>query len=334
MQFAQGLTIVLLIIVILLITYKWKSPRRDDSILYDVYNDVPNEDAYLPFESPPDDRYIYFSDRNVYLLPYDYLDFSLPQHRWMYYHYPEFYYSYYNRYWPFRGHRHNRFADGRWNGSFVNSHKYPTRASGFNGGRYSQRFIDKRAYKSGLTSGRAMGGFSRRRSGGRKEKFEKIGDDKFEIEGTFISDSIAPGFPIHIKMILSDGSKPAETVPVITQQIIPIRPDEYIPTNQYVNDSRANDTQYDDRQYEPRPVRPEKNDKSNDKPTSPSSTLPMPSTLSIRSPLKSISSAINRTKSTSSKSTTAKSSSKERFIQLDPNIICPYDDLIEQVNVY
>lgn len=153
--------------------------------------DIPPPSAYVPFETPPDDRYVYFADRNVYLLPFDFLNFSLPFDRWMYYHYPEFYHSYYNVYWPFHspsGSRRryspksishftnfdslepdknstlvrgpgSRFASPPRSSYEINTAIYPTRESGFAGGLWSQQFINGGAYKSGLTSGRAMGGF-------------------------------------------------------------------------------------------------------------------------------------------------------------------------------
>src|ERR1700731_3326973 len=42
------------------------------------FTDVPPVNGYIPFETPDDDRYVYFLERNVYLLPFDYLDFSRP----------------------------------------------------------------------------------------------------------------------------------------------------------------------------------------------------------------------------------------------------------------
>jgi hypothetical protein len=197
-------------------------------------NDIPPEDEYIPIESPPNDTYVYFPDRNVYLLPYSYLDFNIPFHRWMYYYYPEFYYSYYDNNWPFyyprheyygyynptfryhringrywrdhnydrdewidskhekeldrnleRGRSYNRSEQKRSNSRNrtesrklspsprrsprshpagyvtpnINTQTYPNKNSGFAGGWGSQKFIDGRSSKSGLTSGRSMGGF-------------------------------------------------------------------------------------------------------------------------------------------------------------------------------
>jgi len=56
---------------------------------------------YQPMESPSDMRYVYYPEENVYLLPFEELDMTFPYHRWMYYHYPSFYSSYYSYDWPF-----------------------------------------------------------------------------------------------------------------------------------------------------------------------------------------------------------------------------------------
>lgn len=63
--------------------------------------DVPQQTDYQPAKAQVDDRYVYVPDENVYLLPYDYLDFNNPYDRWMYYYYPSFYSPYYQSYWPF-----------------------------------------------------------------------------------------------------------------------------------------------------------------------------------------------------------------------------------------
>jgi hypothetical protein len=64
--------------------------------------DVPNENDYQPIHYPETSDYIYYPEYDSYVLPYNLLDFSLPYHRWMYFYYPEFYYGYYDTYWPFR----------------------------------------------------------------------------------------------------------------------------------------------------------------------------------------------------------------------------------------
>src|SRR3984885_5829294 len=95
-----------------------------DKIDYDVGeeigepdpSDVPLKDSYVPFESPPDPRYVYFTPRHVYLLPYEYLNFDIPFDRWMYYYYPEYYWPYYDEKWPFNYPK--RFYYGYYNGHY------------------------------------------------------------------------------------------------------------------------------------------------------------------------------------------------------------------------
>lgn len=50
-----------------------------------------------PISEPEDElyTYVYYPDEGVYLIPYYDLDWSIPYHRWMYLHYPNFYYDYY-----------------------------------------------------------------------------------------------------------------------------------------------------------------------------------------------------------------------------------------------
>ena len=64
-------------------------------------DDIPSKEAYQPILTRPDNRYVYFQQKQVYLLPCQYLDFSNPYHRWMYYYYPEFYYNCYPTTWPY-----------------------------------------------------------------------------------------------------------------------------------------------------------------------------------------------------------------------------------------
>ena len=64
---------------------------------------APDLNAYVPFETPPDPRYEFYSERNAYLLPFNYLNFTMPFDRWMYYHFPGYYAPYYQYYWPWAG---------------------------------------------------------------------------------------------------------------------------------------------------------------------------------------------------------------------------------------
>ena len=65
-------------------------------------SDIPPFNAYQAPESPPDSRYVYLPDRQVYVLPFQYLDFSDPYSRWQYYYFPEMYSRYYQKFWPYK----------------------------------------------------------------------------------------------------------------------------------------------------------------------------------------------------------------------------------------
>lgn len=69
-----------------------------------VYNlgktySVPNSTDFDPIKNKPNDNYILYGDD--YILPYQYLDFTIPSHRWMYFYYPSYYNDYYEYTWPF-----------------------------------------------------------------------------------------------------------------------------------------------------------------------------------------------------------------------------------------
>jgi hypothetical protein len=81
------------------------------------------ENAYTAPATQVDPRYVYVPNRRVYLLPYQYLNFSNPYHRWMYYYYPEYYGNYYNTYWPYR---YPRRYQRKYN-SHHNHRRYPNR---------------------------------------------------------------------------------------------------------------------------------------------------------------------------------------------------------------
>jgi hypothetical protein len=92
--------IILLVAIIIYVATQNSSNVRENFNNNDT-NDIPPYTAYVPFETPPDQNYVYFADRNVYLLPFSYLNFNIPFHRWMYFWYPEFYSSYYKTTWPY-----------------------------------------------------------------------------------------------------------------------------------------------------------------------------------------------------------------------------------------
>lgn len=135
--------------------------------------DIPPADAYISIESPPDDRYIYFEPRNSYLLPFEYLDFTLPFHRWLYYYYPEYYYPYYDNYWPYYYPRRYYYGyydnDGGYYGPsygpIFNSYyeRYPERYGRYR--RYYDRRYRRRPYRYGqYTRGRRSSSPRGRRS--------------------------------------------------------------------------------------------------------------------------------------------------------------------------
>lgn len=106
--------VILLAIIVLIVALLMMTPTSDNTLEYlTVTNtlEIPRQNAYQPLKSSPDARYVYCPYYNTWLLPYEYLDFSDPYDRWMYYYYPNFYSNNYRRYWPFRRHgRHNRVS--------------------------------------------------------------------------------------------------------------------------------------------------------------------------------------------------------------------------------
>ena len=58
----------------------------DDTVVYVAPRELPLDADYT---------YVYYPNDEVYLIPYDELDWSIPYHRWMYLHYPYFYNDYY-----------------------------------------------------------------------------------------------------------------------------------------------------------------------------------------------------------------------------------------------
>jgi hypothetical protein len=68
-----------------------------------VIYDIPDENDYKPLHYRLDSRYVYDALDNVYLLPFEYLNFDNAYHRWMYHSYPAYYGTYYVHYYPFYG---------------------------------------------------------------------------------------------------------------------------------------------------------------------------------------------------------------------------------------
>jgi hypothetical protein len=93
--------IVFIIAVIYIINLLRSTPiQKTDT---DIQYTPPSINAYKPLLTAPDNRYIYYPNENVYLLPYEYLNFNDPYDLWVYYYYPGFYSSYYRYFYPYIG---------------------------------------------------------------------------------------------------------------------------------------------------------------------------------------------------------------------------------------
>ena len=113
--------VIIIIIIVIAAIYFVNSlhvTQNIDTFVQSEYP-VPLKDAYKPLLSAPDDRYVYYPDGNVYLLPYDYLDFNDPYHRWLYYFFPGFYYDYYPDYFPYYGGLGSYGNYGGYYGGFI-----------------------------------------------------------------------------------------------------------------------------------------------------------------------------------------------------------------------
>ena len=89
----------ILLIVIVLILYVGTSQKTKEN--YSPYYAIPDKNEFISISNPLDMRYEYLPNRNIYLLPYQYLNFDVPYHRWMYYYHPYYYGIYYKYNWPF-----------------------------------------------------------------------------------------------------------------------------------------------------------------------------------------------------------------------------------------
>lgn len=123
-----------------------------DKTLHDPM--IPPFNAYIPFESPPDPRYVFVPEIGVYLLPYQYLNFDNTFDRWMYYSYPGFYNQYifddiYGDNYAF-----SHYKDSPDNATYnipparikIDTSKYPNKKSGFAGGWGSLKFSGNDPY--------------------------------------------------------------------------------------------------------------------------------------------------------------------------------------------
>jgi hypothetical protein len=94
---------IIIIAVIYFVMSKQSPPTQNIDDFVQRNYAIPLKYAYKPLLTAPDNRYVYYPEGNVYLLPYEYLDFNDPFNRWMYYHYYGFYSGYYPYYFPFVG---------------------------------------------------------------------------------------------------------------------------------------------------------------------------------------------------------------------------------------
>jgi len=96
----------IVILLFLVIVYLWWNSTPSNNGIptiekYSPYYAIPDKNAFLPLSTPLDQRYVYLPNINIYLLPFEHLNFEDPFSRWMYYYYPNYYAPYYNYYWPF-----------------------------------------------------------------------------------------------------------------------------------------------------------------------------------------------------------------------------------------
>jgi hypothetical protein len=97
------IVIIIIVLFIAIVTSNYVNNSTTISHFTPTDISIPTQDSFQPLTYPPSSDYVYFPDDNVYLLPFDKLDFNNPFDRWMYYYYPEFYFSYYDQEWPFVG---------------------------------------------------------------------------------------------------------------------------------------------------------------------------------------------------------------------------------------
>ncbi len=114
---AKIIIIVLLVLLILGgIYFIFPSVVPQNNNIQQNKYDIPLKNSYQPLLVAPDNRYVYFPDEHVYLLPYEYLNFNNPYDRWMYYNYNRYYSYYYPRYYPFSDNYYGRIVyDGHVN---------------------------------------------------------------------------------------------------------------------------------------------------------------------------------------------------------------------------
>lgn len=226
---------------------------------------IPEPNAYVPFETPPDPRYVFVKEIGIYLLPYQYLNFELPYHRWMFYTFPTFYSPYmYNDVYG-ANYAFDRYGDAPPNPGFdgpvyvrdvapslpIDTSVYPTSQTGFAGGWSSLRFTGKYAADPhdlgglndvGLESSMSLNPYGQSRS--TKEHFESV-DNAHTVSPTAarVEDMTFPelglyegNFPPYVQVPTVDygviGNGHPNTAPLGTPRVYSHSESEvYIPTN-------------------------------------------------------------------------------------------------------
>lgn len=78
---------ILFVIIIIAVVFTIFNRKIEPYAPFNLLQDKRYQSTSLPIDT----RYVYYPDRNIYLLPLDKLDFNNPYHVWMYNAYPEFY---------------------------------------------------------------------------------------------------------------------------------------------------------------------------------------------------------------------------------------------------
>lgn len=124
-----AIMVVSVIVAIMIVLQQWNTKTVEGFANSDNIEDleIPAFDTYVPFESPPDPRYVYLEDVNAYVLPIEYIDLTQPFHRWMYYNFP----SYYSPYYP------STYTADKWP-----THTYPLAKYDFTNNLYMNHSYD------------------------------------------------------------------------------------------------------------------------------------------------------------------------------------------------
>lgn len=145
--------LILIFIILIVIIVRYQNTKNEPDY-------IPSENDYQAPTTQVNNSYVYYPDSGVYLLPYDYLNYSNPYHRWMYYHYPGFYKNWNYNKWR-NDWRRNRY---NWNNRNINNQVRHNRGNFNNRNVKFQGSFSGRINRSGLGQGhsRSFGGGRRR----------------------------------------------------------------------------------------------------------------------------------------------------------------------------